>query len=129
MIGVDKPEIDLFLIQQAFAAFLHEEAGAEPENIYTNPNQQNDRLPCWHINFIPPGSLSPSAVHNRYYRNLGMDLVYLEQFNDPLLYDKYLAMAELLDEKLELVAFPYTYQKDEDSEPETRYAYIRIYNR
>lgn len=127
MIGIDKPEISLFLIQTAFANFLREETGVE--YVYTNPNIQNNKLPCWHINFIPPATMTPSSVNNRHFRNLGMDLVYMVQFDDVNLFDKYLAMAELLDEKLELLAFPYTFQEDEEAEPETRYAYLRIYDR
>lgn len=125
MIGYDKPDVTVFLVQSVLEAFLRQETGVT--NIYRNPNQQDNKLPCWHINFLP-SSLSPSAVNNRYYRNLGLDLVYMQDFNEPQLYNDYLSMAETLDEKLELLGFAYTYQATEDSEPETHYAYLRAVN-
>lgn len=126
MIGVDKPEVTISLVQQALAAYLRQYAGAS--HVYRNPNQQDTKLPCWFINLMPPSGIDKS-VDNRYWRTFGFDLAYMEQFDEPDLYNHYLAKAEILDETLGLFAYPYMYQETEESEPEQRYALIHTSNR
>lgn len=126
VVGIDKPQISIALVQEALAAYLRQYAGAV--NVYRNPNQQDTELPCWFVNLMPPSGIE-KAVGNRYWRTFGFDLCYMEQFNLPDLYNRYIAKAEILDETLGLLAYPYMYQKKEDSEPEQRYAYIHTSNR
>lgn len=126
MIGIDKPEVSVKLVQEAIAAFLRQVAGATV--VYRNPNTQNTKLPCWFVNLIPESGITKS-LSQRYWRTFTFDLVYMEQFNEDVLFDHYLAKAELLDETLDLLAYPYLYQKDEDSEPEHRMAYFHTINR
>ena len=102
-----KPEISLELISQALGGVLSAEF---PEStVYDNPNQQNTSLPAFFINFMP-GSGIAKQIGNRYMRTLRIDLVYLEDYNLPDLYDRYKHAAELLDEKLELIKYNCSYE-------------------
>jgi len=99
-----KPEINLNLITSALADFLVFNFPGAP--VYNNPNQQKTDLPAWFINFIPGSSIT-GQVGNRYMRSLHIDLVYLEEYNLPDLYDRYLTVAERLDETLEYFIYSY----------------------
>lgn len=68
--------------------------------IYSNPNQQNTKLPAWFINFVPDTGIK-KEIGNRYVRTFHMDLAYLEEYNLPDLYDRYIRAAEIVDEHLE----------------------------
>ena len=103
-----KPEIDINLITSALSDFLAFYFPGMP--VYNNPNQQETDLPAWFINFVP-GSSIKKQVGNRYLRSLHIDLVYLEEYNLPDLYDRYLTVAETLDETLEVFAYVYEGQK------------------
>lgn len=99
-----KPEINLELISRALAGVLAAEFPTS--TVYDNPNQQKTKLPAWFINFMP-GSSIKKQVDNRYMRTLRVDLVYLDEYNLPDLYDRYKSAAERLDEVLELFAYDY----------------------
>jgi len=103
-----KPEISLSLITSALADFLAYYFPGVP--VYNNPNQQSTELPAWFINFMP-GSEIKKQIGNRYLRSLRVDLVYLDEYNLPDLYDRYLSVAETLDEKLELFAYDFEGKK------------------
>ena len=71
--------------------------------VYTNPNQQGTSFPCFFIFFMP--SAIESQVDERFIRDLGIDIVFVQQRNIVNGNEKIHAIAGYLDENLEL--FPY----------------------
>jgi hypothetical protein len=95
-------EISLHIISKALADLL---IGLFPgAAVYDNPQQQKTALPAWFINFMP-GSGVNKEIGNRYMRTLRVDLVNLEDYNLPDLYDRYKHAAEVLDQSLEFFSF------------------------
>lgn len=134
MIGVDKPQLAILLVQDAIAGMLKNifpddniEAGG-PLETYNNPAQQNIVTPCWFINFIPPNTIT-GALSQRYWRNWTIDLVFMSQFNEPNLFDQYYQRIEVLDEQMEYIQYPYTYRESEEAEPEDRVVLLRALER
>lgn len=123
----DKPDVSIVLITHALADMLTTHFPGI--KVYNNPNQQDTELPAWFIMFMPLSGIKPE-IGNRYRRVMGVDLVYLEEYNKTNLYDKYLAMAETLDENLDLLACNYEVIVDEaKGETERHTAYLHTYNR
>lgn len=72
--------------------------------MYEDPNQQGTDTPCMflQIRYSP----TEKQLDGRFLRKLGVDLVYLEDFNIPDLRQKYLSAAQELD--LVMDTFPYS---------------------
>ena len=78
--------------------------------VYDSPNQQGTRFPCFFIFFMP--STVDSHVGDRFLRDLGIDIVFVQQRNLVNGNVRIHAIAQYLDETLEL--FPYS---DGSSDP------------
>ena len=72
--------------------------------VYDSPNQQGTRFPCFFIFFMP--STVDSHVGDRFLRDLGIDIVFVQQRNLVNGNVRICAIAQYLDETLEL--FPYS---------------------
>ena len=89
-----------------------------PYPVYVSPNQQGTQYPCFFIFFMP--STIEGQIGGRFIRDLGLDIVFVQQRNIINGNAEIHAVAEYLDENLEL--FSYT-----DGNGET--ALIRTYER
>ena len=79
--------------------------GAYPDYpVYDSPNQQGTSFPCFFLFFIP--STIEEHVGNHYFRDLGVDLVFVQQRNLVNGNRKIHEIAEFLDRNLD--PFPYT---------------------
>lgn len=106
----DETLISINSVIDAIAGNLRDKAGAT--YVYNNPNQQNTQYPCWFINLVPTNSIDRVTMA-RNLRSLTIDLVYHEQINEIILFDNYIAQAEILDEKLLFIDYPYSFRDDE----------------
>ena len=74
--------------------------GAYPDYpVYDSPNQQGTSFPCFFLFFIP--STIEEHVGNHYFRDLGVDLVFVQQRNLVNGNRKIHEIAEFLDRNLE----------------------------
>ena len=87
--------------------------------MYEDPNQQGAEIPCMFLQTRYSYIERRRADSRYYYRRIGLDLTYLEDYNLPDLQKRYLAVAEALDPVMETV--PYSYGEDE--------ALLRTYDR
>lgn len=71
--------------------------------MYEDPNQQGTDTPCMFLQLRY--SPTEKQLDGRFLRKVGVDLVYLEDFNIPDLHQKYLSAAQALD--LVMDTFPY----------------------
>lgn len=71
---------------------------------YDNPNQQGTKPPA--VFLRRTNARIAKKIGDRFLRTLGLDLVYLEEFNQVGIEDRYTAAADVLDRMLE--TFPYT---------------------
>lgn len=71
--------------------------------VYTSPNQQGTSFPCFFIFFMP--STLEGHVGNRYFRDLGIDIVFVQQRNIVNGTAQIHAIADYLDEALEQVPY------------------------
>ena len=79
--------------------------GAYPDYpVYDSPNQQGTSFPCFFLFFMP--STIEEHVGNHYFRDLGVDLVFVQQRNLVNGNRKIHEIAEFLDRNLD--PFPYT---------------------
>ena len=70
--------------------------GAYPDYpVYDSPNQQGTKFPCFFIFFMP--STTEEHAGNRYYRDLGVDIVFVQQRNLVNGNQKIQEIAEFLD--------------------------------
>jgi len=67
--------------------------------VYTSPNQQGTSFPCFFIFFMP--STLEGHVGNRYFRDLGIDIVFVQQRNIVNGTAQIHALADYLEEALE----------------------------
>lgn len=88
-------------IINSLAGVIKEQYPAYP--VYASPNQQGTNYPCFFIFSMP--SSSETHVGNRQMRDLGIDIVFVQQRNITDRNTQIYEVAEYLDEKLEL--FPY----------------------
>lgn len=72
--------------------------------VYTSPNQQGTEYPCFFIFYMP--SKIDGHVGNRYFRDLGVDIIFVQQRNIVNGNAEIMEVAGYLDGKLEL--FEYT---------------------
>lgn len=86
--------------------------------VYENPNPQGTEPPCFFIFFMP--STIEGQVGDRFLRDLGVDIVFVQERNIVNANTEMLQIADYLDMALEL--FPYS-----DGGGET--AWIRTYER
>lgn len=103
-------------IINSVAGILKERYGSYP--VYTSANQQGTKFPCFFIFYLP--STIENQTDRRFLRDLGMDIIFVQQRNIVNGNAEIHEIAEYLDEKLEL--FPYS-----DGSGET--AYIPTYER
>ena len=80
-----------------------------PYPVYANPNQQGTKYPCFFIMQMP--STIESQTSGRFYRDLGLDIIFVQQRNIPNAYKEIRSIAEYLDENLEL----FTYSDDKNT--------------
>lgn len=73
-------------------------------HFYEDPNQQGTETPCMFLQ--QRRSEIKLRAGTRFLRKIGLDLVYLEDYNLPNLQQLYLSAAETLDQVME--TFPYT---------------------
>lgn len=71
--------------------------------VYASPNQQGTDFPCFFIFFMPSSIESQIAGH--FMRDLGIDIVFVQQRNITDGNEEILAVAEYLDERLELFRY------------------------
>lgn len=86
--------------------------------VYDSPNQQGTDFPCFFIFFMP--STVESQIDERFYRDFGIDIVFVQQRNIVNGNKELHSIAEFLDEKLELFQY-------EDGSGDT--AVIRTFDR
>lgn len=79
--------------------------------MYEDPNQQGTACPCMFLQTRYSYTERRRAERDYYFRRIGLDLTYLEDYNLPELQQRYLAAAEALDPVMETV--PYSYAEDE----------------
>jgi len=72
-------------------------------SVYSNPNQQGTEVPCFFIFFMP--TETENRVGRRYVRNIGIDVVYLVERNDPDAHDQLVSVADQLDYALEFISY------------------------
>ena len=72
-------------------------------SVYANPNQQGTKYPCFFI--IQITSTIESQPSGRFYRDLGFDIVFVQQRNIVNGYDEIRKIAEYLDENLEILDY------------------------
>lgn len=72
--------------------------------VYSSPNQQGTDFPCFFI-FLMPSTVA-QQVDNRYYRDLGIDIIFVQQRNIVNGYAEIQAIQDYLDTALE--TFTYT---------------------
>ena len=99
-------------ILNSLAAVLKEKYPQHP--VYFSPNQQGTDFPCFFIFFMP--STIEGQPSRRFIRDLGIDIVFVQQRNMVNGNAEVLAIAEYLDEVLEL--FPYSDKWNEDGSGE-----------
>ena len=66
---------------------------------YDNPNQQGTKPPA--VFLRRTNARIAKKIGDRFLRTLGLDLVYLEEFNQVGIEDRYTAAADVLDRMLE----------------------------
>lgn len=103
-------------IVNSLAGVLNEKYPDYP--VYGSPNQQGTEFPCFFIFFMP--SQIESQIDERFMRDLGVDIIFVQQRNILNGNARIHEIAECLDETLEL--FPYA---DENGEK----VFIRTYER
>ena len=110
----------IFTIQAISGSLANYLAPALPGvTFYDNPNQQGTKPPA--VFLRRTNARIAKKMGDRFLRTLGLDLVYLEEFNQVGMEDRYTAAADVLDQMLE--TFPYT--SEEGREP----ALLRTYER
>ena len=86
--------------------------------VYDSPNQQGTDFPCFFI-FLMPSTIS-AEVDGRFYRDLGIEVIFVQQRNIVNENAEIQAIQEYLDENLEL--FQYS---DGSGEPVLLHTYER----
>lgn len=90
-----------FTLQELTAALAGHLAPHLPGvTFYDNPNQQGTQLPALFLQKTHARITGKTGP--RFLRKLGLDLVYLVDFNRPDMQDQYMDAAEILDGHLEL---------------------------
>ena len=72
-------------------------------SVYSNPNQQGTDVPCFFIFFMPTDA--ENRMDRRYMRNIGIDVVYLVERNNPDAHDQMVSVADQLDFTLEFIPY------------------------
>lgn len=95
--------------------------------VYYSPNQQGTDFPCFFIFFMP--STIEGQIGQRFVRDLGIDIVFVQQRNLINGNVEVLAIAEYLDEALDV--FPYLDKWDEGGKIEKKEdaVFIRTFER
>lgn len=83
-------------------------AGVLKENypdiqVYSNPSQQGTDVPCFFIFFML--TEMENRVGSRFMRNIGIDIVYLVERNDPDAHDQLVSIADWLDFSMEFIPY------------------------
>lgn len=104
-------------VLNSLATVLKEKYPQHP--VYYNPNQQGTDFPCFFIFYMP--STVEGQMDNRFMRDLGIDIVFVQQRNIVNGNAEILAIAQYLDEVLELFAYSDGSEENrevDDTEPE-----------
>lgn len=80
--------------------------------VYTNPNQQGTKTPCFFIFFMPM-EMEP-RVGRRMLRKIGIDVVYITERNIPDAYDIMNLVGDMLDFELEFIPYADPYADGEE---------------
>lgn len=72
-------------------------------SVYSNPNQQGTKPPCFFVFFMP--TEMKDEMDRRSRRILGIDIVYLTRRNIPDAYDQLVAVADTLDFMLDFIPY------------------------
>ncbi len=114
-------------VLNSLAAVLKEKYPQYP--VYYSPNQQGTDFPCFFIFYMP--STIEGQLSERFIRDLGIDIVFVQQRNIVNGNAEVMAIAEYLDEVLELV--PYLNQSLDDGKvkeaEEKASAFLRTFER
>ena len=86
--------------------------------VYTSPNQQGTNVPCFFI-FLMPSTVT-AEVDGRFYRDLGIDIIFVQERNVVNGNAEIQSIQDYLDYSLEI--FPYT---DGDGAPVPLHTYER----
>jgi hypothetical protein len=70
---------------------------------YSNPSQQGTTISCFFVFFMP--TETENQIGRRFMRNIGMDIIYLVDKNDPDAHDQLVSVADQLDFFLEFVPY------------------------
>ena len=87
----------LYHVINSLAEFLSKEYPEYP--VYDSPNQQGTSFPCFFIFYMP--STIEDHVGNRYFRDLGVDIVFVQQRNLANGNQRIHEIADFLDRNLE----------------------------
>lgn len=94
-------EFSIEHLTQAIAGTLNEHFNGIP--VYSNPNQQDTEIPCFFITFMP--SSIDEQIDGFFLQKIGVDIVYLDEYNIPDLYDRYSGIAQTMDEVMAWIPF------------------------
>lgn len=89
--------------------------------VYLSPNQQGTKFPCFFI-FLMPSTIT-AEVDERFYRDLGIEVIFVQQRNIPNGNEEIQAIQEYLDENLEFIRYT-----DGSGEPMLLHTYERQAN-
>ena len=92
------------------------------ENIYISNRQQGVQTPCFFISLMP--STSEDEVDGRYFNDLGLDIVFLQDTNEINMMDNVYSVLAYLDENLATIP----YKDSEDADPIPLHTYNREYH-
>lgn len=71
--------------------------------VYNNPSGQGTDVPCFFLFFMP--TETENQMCRRVMRNIGIDIVYLVEKNDPDAHDQMVSAADTLDYALEFIPY------------------------
>lgn len=72
--------------------------------VYSSPNQQGTEFPCFFVFLMPTLSIK-DEMNDRCMRNVGIDIVFVQQRNLVDSYSEIYSIAEYLDESLETFTY------------------------
>ena len=104
--------------------------------VYDSPNQQGTDFPCFFI-FLMPSTIA-AEVNQRFYRDLGIEVIFVQQRNIVNGNAEIQAIQEYLDENLELFQYsdgagepvlPHTYERQATTEDDELHYQFHIRQR
>ena len=93
---------EIYRVIKSIAAQL---AGAFPYYpVYASPNQQGTKYPCFFVFVVPTSGIS-DQLSERAKRDISLDVVFVQERNKAGANEELYAIAETLDELLDIVAY------------------------